>query len=169
MPKSAQFWIKHLKLKQHPEGGYFREVYRSDEFIQKKGLPERYSSFRSFSTSIYFLLESKSFSAFHRIKSDETWHFYKGSPLSIYIILQNGKLITVNIGQNSDHKELFQFTIPKGSWFAATPILSRSFSLLGCTVAPGFDFDDFEMGKKSELLKKYPQHTKLINEFSIQD
>jgi hypothetical protein len=169
MPKDAQYWIQHLKLTQHPEGGYFREVYRSDEFIQKKGLPERYSSFRSFSTSIYFLLESKSFSAFHRIKSDETWHFYQGSPLSIYIILKNGKLITVNLGQNPDNKELFQFTIPKGFWFAATPMLSKSYSLLGCTVAPGFDFDDFEMGKKSKLLFLFPQHSRLINLYSLPD
>ena len=120
MQNTAQFWIQHLKLTQHPEGGYFREVYRSDEIIHKKGLPERYSSFRSFSTSIYFLLESNKFSAFHRIKSDETWHFYKGSPLLLYIILSNGKLITVRLGQNPENKELFQFTIPKGSWFAAT-------------------------------------------------
>ena len=169
MPKNTQFWIQHLNLKQHPEGGYFREVYKSDEFIQKKGLPDRYSSFRSFSTSIYFLLESKNFSAFHRIKSDETWHFYQGSPLSIYIILKNGKLITVNLGQNPDNKELFQFTIPKGSWFAATPILSKSYSLMGCTVAPGFDFDDFEMGKKSKLLLLYPQHSRLINLYTLPD
>lgn len=167
MPRNAQFWIRHLNLLKHPEGGYFREVYRSDEFVQKKGLPVRYSSFRSFSTSIYFLLKSNQFSAFHRIKSDETWHFYEGSPLVIYIILQNGKLISVNLGQNPENKEIFQFTIPKGSWFAAHPVYADTFSLIGCTVAPGFDFDDFEMGKKSELLLKFPKHASIINQFSI--
>jgi predicted cupin superfamily sugar epimerase len=167
MPKTAQFWIQHLKLTKHPEGGYFREVYRSDEFINKKGLPQRYSSFRSFSTSIYFLLESHTFSAFHRIKSDETWHFYQGAPLMLHIILPMGNLITVRLGNNPDNKELFQLTVPKGSWFAAYPDSPSSFTLLGCTVAPGFDFDDFELGKKSELLKKFPQHGSLINQFSI--
>lgn len=167
MPKNAQFWIKHLKLAQHPEGGYYREVYRSDEIVNKKGLPNRYSSFRSFSTSIYFLLESNRFSAFHRIKSDETWHFYEGSPLLLYIILTNGKLITVRLGQNPENKELFQFTVPKGSWFAAHPNSPDSFSLLGCTVAPGFDFDDFEMGEKTYLLKKFPSCSELINRFTI--
>jgi len=162
MPHTANFWIEKLKLSRHPEGGYFREVYRSDEFIQKKGLPGRYSSFRSFSTSIYFLLKSGEISAFHRLKSDETWHFYEGSPLMLYIILMNGKLIEVKLGANLENKEVFQFTIPKGSWFASKPLLSNSFSLLGCTVAPGFDFDDFEMGKREQMLKAYPQYSKLI-------
>ncbi|MEZ5198660.1 MAG: cupin domain-containing protein [Bacteroidales bacterium] len=89
---NAQNWIDHLKLQKHPEGGYFREVYRSQEFMHKKGLPNRYNSFRNFSTSIYFLLESNDISAFHRLKSDEIWHFYEGSPISIYFIIPSGKL-----------------------------------------------------------------------------
>ncbi len=167
MSKTAQYWIDHLKLSKHPEGGYFREVYRSGEFINKKGLPGRYSSFRSFSTSIYFLLKSNEFSAFHRLKSDETWHFYEGSPLVLYIILPDGKLATVKIGKEPGNKEFLQFTIPKNSWFAAHPLTSGSYSLLGCTVSPGFDFDDFELGRMEVLSKAFPQHQKLIRKFTL--
>ncbi len=102
MAHSAQYWINKLKLAKHPEGGHYREIYRSNEFVHKKSLPGRYSSFRSFSTSIYFLLESNEFSAFHRLKSDEIWHFYEGSILTIYIILPNGKLSIVTMGQNPE-------------------------------------------------------------------
>ena len=167
MPDTAAYWINHLKLQEHPEGGFFREVYRSGEFIQKKGLPGRYSSFRSFSTSIYFLLKGTQFSAFHRLKSDEIWHFYTGCPLILYIILGNGKLLTVNLGRDPSREELLQFAIPKGSWFAARPADNNSYSLLGCTVAPGFDFDDFEMGGMENLTSRYPQHRKLIATLTI--
>ena len=167
MLQSASYWINHLKLQEHPEGGYYREVYRSGEFIQKKGLPNRYSSFRSFSTSIYFLLKGNQFSAFHRLKSDEIWHFYTGSPLILYIILNAGKLLTVNLGNDPTNKEVLQFAIPKGAWFASRPSRKNSFSLLGCTVAPGFDFDDFEMGRQEELLQYFPQHSQLIKDLTI--
>lgn len=166
MPESASYWINHLDLKQHPEGGFFREAYRSREFVQKKGLPDRYSSFRSFSTSIYYLLKSGEFSAFHRLKSDEVWHFYQGSALTLYIIGLNGNLITVKLGQQPENKELFQFTIPRGAWFAARPENSNSYSLLGCTVAPGFDFDDFEIGSREALTRLYPRHQQLIRDFT---
>lgn len=166
MPETADFWINHLQLKAHPEGGYFKEVYRSGEFIQKRGLPSRYNSFRSFSTSIYFLLKSHEFSAFHRLKSDEGWHFYKGSPLQVHILLPGGKLVNLVLGGTPTRKEHLQFTIPKGSWFAAKPIEKDSYSLIGCTVAPGFDFDDFELAKTEELLRAYPQHRKLILNFT---
>lgn len=166
MENSAEYWIQNLKLTAHPEGGYFKEMYRSGEFIQKKGLPKRYSSFRSFSTNIYFLLKDDQFSAFHRLKSDESWHFYKGSPLIIYIILQTGKLLSVKLGDNLDNGEHFQLVIPKGSWFAAKPLISGSYSLIGCTVSPGFDFDDFELAKRDELLHAFPQHQQIIRNFT---
>ncbi|MCF8379438.1 MAG: cupin domain-containing protein [Bacteroidales bacterium] len=167
MPKTAIYWIKQLDLQPHPEGGHFKEVYRSGEFVQKKGLPARYSSFRAFSTSIYFLLRGSEYSAFHRLKSDETWHFYEGTTLLIFIILPDGKMATIGLGRNPDKKEVLQFTIPKGAWFAARTELKNSYSLLGCTVAPGFDFDDFEMGKKENLMRKFPQHKNLIAALSI--
>lgn len=167
MQHSADFWVDHLSLSKHPEGGYFKEVYRAGEFIQKKGLPKRYSSFRSFSTSIYFLLKGEQFSAFHRIKSDEVWHFYEGSPLNIFILVPGGRSFQVKLGQNPENNETFQFVVPKGAWFAAQTSEKNSFSLVGCTVAPGFDFDDFELGSCSELMKTFPAHEKLISQFTI--
>ncbi|MEZ5084231.1 MAG: cupin domain-containing protein [Bacteroidales bacterium] len=136
-------------------------------FIQKKGLPNRYSSFRSFSTSIYFLLNGNDFSAFHRIKSDEVWHFYDGSALIIYILIPNGKSVQVRLGNKPENNEIFQFVIPKGAWFAAKPDNEDSYSLVGCTVAPGFDFDDFELGSRTNLIRQFPKFEKLISQFSI--
>jgi len=167
MSNTANYWIEKLELTKHPEGGFFREIYRSTEIINKKGLPLRYNSFRSFSTSIYFLLKGSEFSAFHRLKSDEIWHFYDGCPLLIYILTPDGKMATVKLGQNLEKGERFQFAIPKGAWFAAKPEEKNLFSLLGCTVAPGFDFDDFELAKAEKLAKKYPQHQRLIDKLTI--
>ncbi len=167
MTRSAKYWIKKLNLSKHPEGGYFREVYRSKEFINKKSLPARYTSFRSFSTSIYFLLESHEFSAFHRLKSDEIWHFYDGSPLSLLIIEKTGVLKKIKLGKTPENNEVFQAVIEKGNWFAAKVNEPDSFSLIGCTVAPGFDFEDFELGKKSKLVELYPQHSDIIESFTI--
>ncbi len=167
MGQSAQYWIEKLKLAKHPEGGYFREVYRANEIISKKSLPDRYSSFRPFSTSIFFLLKGNEFSAFHRLKSDEIWHFYDGSPLLLYLIDSKGKLTTVRVGRNPDKNELLQIAIPKGFWFAAEVVDKNSFSLIGCTVSPGFDFEDFELGSKELLTNKFPQHKSLIKRLTI--
>jgi uncharacterized protein len=161
----AHFWINKLQLLKHPEGGYYREVYRSEEFVHKKNLPDRYSSFRSFSTSIYFLLESHEFSAFHRLKSDEIWHFYEGSSITIVMILQESEIKKVTLGRNPDANENYQVLIPKGCWFAAQVNQSDSFSLVGCTVAPGFDFEDFEIGKKEKLINLFPKYASIINQF----
>lgn len=168
MTKNAKYWIDHLKLQQHPEGGNFREVYRSHEFIHKKSLPNRYSSFRNFSTSIYFLLESHNFSAFHRLKSDEIWHFYEGSPITIFYIFPNGDFGRMVLGRSPEKGQVFQALIPKGCWFAAKVDELHSYSLVGCTVSPGFDFDDFEMGKRNKLIKLFPQHSQIIRELTNQ-
>jgi uncharacterized protein len=164
---SAQFWINHLGLTKHPEGGYFREVYRSDEIISKKGLPERYTSFRPFSTSIYFLLESHEFSAFHRLKSDEVWHFYCGSSITIYVINPRGDLNRWVLGPDPGKGEVFQQTIQMGCWFAATVNENDSFTLTGCNVSPGFDFEDFELGKKDYLVRQFPKHSGLFERLTI--
>jgi len=167
MPKNASYWVDKLKLYKHPEGGYFREVYRSAEVIHKKSLPDRYSGFRNFSTSIYFLLESHDFSAFHRLKSDETWHFYAGSPLTLFIIRPDGKLFEIILGPDPEKGQALQFVVGKNYWFAAKVTQKNSYSLVGCTVAPGFDFDDFELGRKQELVKRFPQHSALIQNLTI--
>lgn len=154
--------IKQLNLAPHPEGGYFRKTYISDELINKNHLPERFAGDRAFSTAIYFLLEQGDFSAFHRICSDECWHFYTGGTLNIYVIHQDGKLETIQLGNDINRGEVFQHVVPAGAWFASEPASGTGFSLVGCTVSPGFDFNDFEMAKAENLLSKYPEHAVLI-------
>lgn len=165
--KTAKYWIRQLRMEAHPEGGYYKEVYRAGEFIQKKGLPNRYSGFRAFSTSIYFLLTGDQFSAFHRLKSDEVWHFYQGDPLVLHILVGNGKHLSVHLGPDLSQKQHLQFAVPRGAWFAAQPLAASGYSLLGCTVAPGFDFDDFELAGKEYLKKVYPRHVELVERFTI--
>jgi len=164
--ETAKYWIEKLSLSKHPEGGFFRETYRSDEVINKKCLPNRYTSYRSFSTLIYYLLDSNGFSAFHKLKSDETWHYYTGTPLTLFIIEKSGLLRKITLGSNPDKGEVFQFVVKKDNWFAATVNKSDSFSLIGCTVSPGFDFEDFEIGKRSQLIILYPEHSSIIHKLT---
>lgn len=159
---TPQQYVAHLQLQPHPEGGYFKETYRSHELIQHNCLPERFTGNRSFSTAIYYLLQQGDFSAFHKIKSDECWHFYAGSCLLIHVIETIGNYYCVKLGSDIINGETFQFVVPEGAWFAAEPAANESFSLAGCTVSPGFDFEDFEMADKEQLLKEYPLHSKLI-------
>ena len=159
-PKAKQY-IKRLQLKKHPEGGYFRENYRSGEMILPTHLPKRYKSTRNFSTSIYFLLEGIQFSSFHLLQSDELWHFYDGSALLVYIIDQKGELSVKKLGRDQDCE--LQLTIEKQNWFAAELEDKKSFVLFGCTVSPGFEFEDFELGNRQELIKKFPHHKTSIN------
>jgi len=161
MSSKASSYIKRLQLIKHPEGGYFREVYRSGEMILPEYLPKRYKAPRNFSTSIYFLLEGNQFSAFHFLQSDELWHFYDGSSVLLYVIDQKGNLSVQKLGKGEDSN--FQITIQKKNWFAAEVENKKSFSLFGCTVSPGFEFDDFKLGKRNELIKKFPRHKNIIS------
>ena len=162
-PKAKQY-IKQLQLKKHPEGGYFREVYRSDELILPEHLPARYKSSRNFSTSIYFLLEGKQFSAFHLLQSDELWHFYDGCTVIIYIINQKGGLTIKKLGKQKDCE--LQIAIEKQNWFAAEIEDKKSFAIFGCTVSPGFDFKDFQLGSRNQLIERFPQHKQLIHKLT---
>ncbi len=165
MDPVAETWIKKLGLTPHPEGGYFREAYRSGELISS--LPERYKGLRCFGTSIYFLLTGKQLSAFHRIRSDETWHFYAGCPLTLYTLDDTGDLHEYILGNSLTGGEVLQHTIPSGTWFAGKPADENSYSLLGCTVAPGFEFEDFELGNYEKLAGIFPAHKKILKEFCI--
>ncbi len=167
MEQTSAFWIEKLCLQKHPEGGYYKEAYRSDESFPLFSLPPRFKDDRCFSTAIYFLLENDNFSAFHRIKSDEIWHFYKGSSLTLYIITEEGSLKNLQLGDNPLNGEHFQIVVPRNSWFAAHVNASNSFTLLGCTVSPGFDFNDFELANCEDLCKEYPQYETLIKKFTI--
>ena len=164
--KTAQYWIDKLRLKQHPEGGYYREVYRSDEAIAQSCLPARYSGKRSFSTSIYFLLSGKDVSKFHRLKSDELWHFHAGSTLIIHIISPGGRYSAIRLSGTTDKGQAFQCAIRRNHWFGATVNNTKSFALVGRTVAPGFDFDDFKMAEKQELLRLCPGRKRIINKLT---
>jgi predicted cupin superfamily sugar epimerase len=139
-------WISKLNLKPHPEGGFYSEAYRSDEILLSTSLDDKHTGSRSISTAIYFLLTENQFSAFHKIKSDEIWHFYDGAPINLYLISDDGKMEVKKLGINIRENQIPQITIPKNIWFAAEPIDKENFTLVGCTVAPGFDFNDFELG-----------------------
>jgi predicted cupin superfamily sugar epimerase len=158
----ARHWIEALQLGPHPEGGYFRQVYRSAELIAREHLPGRFNGDRAFSTSIYFLLAGDDFSALHRIRQDEVWHFYDGSSLTIHAIDPEGRYVARQLGRGVQHGESLQVVIPAGHLFGATVNDSQSYALVGCTVAPGFDFDDFELPSRDVLVQQYPQHQQLI-------
>ena len=164
MAKDAQYWIHHLGLSPHPEGGYYRVTYKSDLTIVRSALPSSYQGDRSASTAIYFLLDEGNFSAFHRIASDEVWHFYAGSSLVVYVIDPEGNYSELHLG--SDEGEEFQAVVKAGCWFASRVRDAAGFALVGCTVAPGFDFADFELGVRSELIRAFPAHRKLIEELT---
>ncbi|MES2645521.1 MAG: cupin domain-containing protein [Bacteroidota bacterium] len=161
--KSVETLVQQLNLLPHPEGGWYAETYRSPETLIKETLPGRFNGNRSFSTAIYFLLPAGVFSAFHRIQSDECWHFYEGDPLNIYVIDNTGILSVIKLGSNLLNGETFQAVVPAGCWFASKPSINNNYSLVGCTVAPGFDFADFELADGAELSAIYPIHTALIN------
>lgn len=154
--------VDQLELIPHPiEGGYFKEVYRSEGMVPKSDL-NNFNGDRSYCTSIYFLQTSEMFSAFHRIKQDEVWHFYKGSPLYIHVIDRDGNYTRHEVGSEIKNGHKPQLTVPAGSWFASSVKNENDYSFVGCTVAPGFEFEDFEMAKKSELIRKFPEHKNTI-------
>lgn len=166
MHPKAEYYFSQLELKPHPEGGYFKEIYRSDEFIEHIALPVRYNGRRSFSTSIFFLLEGKDFSAFHRLKSDEQWHFYDGTSIKIYILDKHSGYNQIILGNDINAGEQLTVVIKRGIWFAAELMDKNSFALVGCSVAPGFEFDDFEIASRQKLVEEFPAHKKLIEQLS---
>jgi uncharacterized protein len=164
--KSAEYWIEKLQLEPHPEGGYFREIYRSSEQLPVAALPPRYQGPRCFGTSIYFLLKGDQVSCLHRLQSDEIWHFYAGAGLTLYLIDPEGTLQTVKLGDDPEQDENFSAIVPAGCWFGGRANVGDSYTLLGCTVAPGFDFADFELGERQGLLDHYPQHCKIVKQLT---
>jgi len=152
--------INHYQLLPHPEGGYFKETYRSAENISVSALPERFSGDRSYGTAIYFLLLKDLFSAFHRILSDECWHFYEGDSLNVHVIHSNGNYERIQLGRNTSKGEVYQAIVPAGAWFASES--TGEYSFVGCTVSPGFDFADFELANAASLKADYPDHEVLI-------
>lgn len=159
---TAEYWIEKLEMQPHPEGGYFKEVYRAVESHKAEHLPDRFGGDRPHSTSIYFLLKGSDKSKFHRIKSDEIWHFYDGASATIYRITAAGELIKHLVGRDFEKGESLQVMIPAGDWFAAEVNTENSFILCGCTVAPGFHFEDFKLAERDLLIGEYPQYSEII-------
>lgn len=155
---TADYWIRKLQLQEHPEGGYYSEVYRNSKKINFV------SGARNFATSIYFLLKGDQISHFHQLFSDELWYFHAGSEVTVHKLF-NGKYEQNKLGLDNESDP--QIIIKAGTIFAAEVMDKSSFSLMGCMVNPGFDFDDFRLIKKKELINKYPNHEILINRFTI--
>ncbi|WP_144510711.1 cupin domain-containing protein [Bacillus sp. FJAT-22090] len=158
MQKDANYYIQHLELEPHPEGGYYKSTFASADSIGERQLY----------TSIYFLIEVGNISHFHRLKSDELWYFHGGSSLVVSVIDEAGNFTEHKLGLNIENGEIPQVLVPKNSIFGSSVVENGSFSLVGCMVAPGFDFEDFELFTQEELLGKYPQHEQIIRRMAYE-
>jgi uncharacterized protein len=151
--------IRRFDLQPHPEGGFFRETYRAADNVRR----EPSADLRSASTAIYYLLCDGAHSAWHRIRSDEVWHFYAGDPLNVYVLEDDGALTVHRLGNPLERDDcVFQAVVGSGRWFAAQCDDAASVALVGCTVAPGFEFSEFELAGVDALIDLYPQHRDLI-------
>jgi predicted cupin superfamily sugar epimerase len=154
---------KHLKLQPHPaEGGYFAETYRSEHLLSPNALPAGYPGARSVSTAIYYLLTPDSFSAMHRLRGDEIFHFYLGDPVELLQVDAKGAGEVFVLGQDIVAGMKLQHVVPGGAWQGSRLRAGGKYALLGTTVAPGFDYQDFEIGEREELLAEFPAFAPLI-------
>jgi uncharacterized protein len=165
----SEFIKKKLGLIGLPgEGGFYRETYRSEFFTthsstRRNKIEGSRGNTRSTISLIYYLLDGMgNFSAFHRLKSDEIWHFYRGSPVTIYVIDNMGHLTKIRLGNDISHGHKCHAIIRAGLWFGAKVDDSTSYALIGCTVSPGFDYQDFELGSRMELIRMFPRHKSII-------
>ncbi|CEG26159.1 cupin domain-containing protein [Bacillus sp. B-jedd] len=151
---SAEYWINQLGLEPHPEGGFYRQTYKSGEEVPGRE--------RVLYTSIYFLMTTGNISHLHRLQSDELWYFHAGDSLSVHMIHENGEYEEVRLGLNLEKGEVLQLLVPKNTIFGSSVLQENAFALVGCMVSPGFEFKDFEMFTQEELLREYPQHEEVI-------
>ena len=159
MINTAEELINQLKLQPHPEeGGYFREIYRSAHMVQPESLSEEYKEQRCLCTSIYFLLMPGTYSRMHRLKSDEIYHHYAGGPLELLLLYPEGTGRKVILGKDIEKGEHPQFVVPAGTWQGSVPVSNEDYVLIGTTVSPGFEYQDYENGSKRKLKKNYPEY-----------
>ncbi|HEY8946694.1 MAG TPA: cupin domain-containing protein [Polyangiaceae bacterium] len=159
---SAAEIVALLGLEPHPEGGYFAEVFRSANAVTSS----THAGKRRASTAIYFLLRTDEFSAFHRVSSDEVWHHYQGDPLELHVLGPRGHSRII-VGSALEKGERPLAVVPSGHLQAARPLSGpHGYSLCGCTVAPGFEFRDFEMPVRARLIEEFPEHGPLISTFT---
>jgi len=161
--KPIDYWQQRLGLRPHPEGGFYAETYRSDGRHVVED--EKFPGGRSFATAIYFLVPAGEFSALHRIRSDEVWHFYYGMPLEI-VVVERGALELKRLGLDLDRGQAPQHVVTAGAWFGASVAADSGYCLVGCTVSPGFDFRDFELARREQLALSYPEHRELIERYT---
>lgn len=160
MPPDAEEWSRLLRLEPHPEGGWFRETWRSGE--NATGLPERFAGPRALGTAILYLLRAGERSRFHRLRADEVWHFHDGGPLHLHLLAPGEGYRRLTLGRDPARGESLQCVVPGGSWFAAELAGDTGFALVGCTCAPGFEYGDFELGPREQLLQSFPEHRALV-------
>jgi len=165
MASDAETLVLMLGLEPHPEGGYYRELYRSDEQIPAAGLPGRYEGPRACSTGIYYLLRTGDRSRLHRVRSDELWHYYDGDPVTLHVLHEDGSHQRIILGPPPEG-EGWQIAVRHDVWFGAETEGPAGYALVGCTVAPGFDYADFELADPDALLARFPQHAELIRRLS---
>jgi len=159
----AQQIIDRLQLQPHPkEGGFFRETYRSAYAFSSSAMPVRYGADRSAGTAIYYLLTPETFSAMHRLKTDEIFHFYAGDPVRMLQLLPDGRGKEVIIGSDVLAGHEPQVVVPSGVWQGSCLVEGGEYALLGCTVAPGFDYGDYEHGSRESLIEQHMNFEKLI-------
>jgi predicted cupin superfamily sugar epimerase len=165
--QSADYWIGKLQLVPLPEeGGMYRELYRAEERIPADALPPRFVGDRCFSTSIYYLLRHPELSALHRLHQDEIWHFYEGDPLSVCILGPEGACRVEHMGRDAERGEVLQLVLRTGEIFGASVARPGGYALTGCSVAPGFEFQDFELVDRETLLAAYPAYRGLILQYT---
>ena len=163
----VSYLVEKLGFLPHPEGGFYKETYRSEDVLSKAGLPNRFAGDRVASTLIYYLLSGNDFSAFHRIKSDESWHYYEGtSALLVYELKPNGDYVEHRLAKGFEGEATYQTVIEAGSWFGSCLGDEEGYCLVGCGVAPGFDFEDFDMAERAALLKSFPDRGEVITKLT---
>ncbi|MFM2376163.1 MAG: hypothetical protein RLZZ165_1260 [Bacteroidota bacterium] len=169
MKRTADHWMELLGLISHPEGGYFKETYRSGQVVSLPALGGNDAGDRHAGTAIYFLVTADQPSCFHRLGTDEVWHHYDGDTLEILQIQPDGSTLSTHLGKDGPPGTLPQQLVRAGTWFAARVVPGGKYSLCGCTMAPGFDFSDFELGSRKRLAAAYPLLVDLIQALTKQE
>jgi len=160
MCPDADEWSRLLRLEPHPEGGSFRETWRSNE--SATGLPERFTGPRALGTAILYLLRAGERSRFHRLRADEVWLFHDGGPLQLHLLSTGAGYRRLTLGRDPARGESLQCVVPGGTWFAAELAEGAGFALVGCTCSPGFEYGDFELGTREELSARFPEERALV-------
>lgn len=157
---SPEDWIKYYELESHPEGGYFRQTGASSQLVTSAtGLQV------PLYTNILFLIKENNFSNFHQLKSNEVWYYHAGNPLTVHCIdPESGHYYTVKLGDDISKGQLLQYEVPAGIIFGSS--VDTDYSLVSAMVSPGFDFREFALFKKDELIEKFPQHEKIIEKLT---